>query len=190
MKNRWAKNIIFTSIVCSINTLCYAQVQKQTIVKTNTLNLLMLPSVHLEQQISRSGSIQGNFHRGSLIFISANEWIHTSIDYRKYFNKSRTPTLEGFYISSGINLYHNYLASRVDKDGSPLGRGKSDLGIQCKAGYQWIGKKERVTFDLGTGFLVSCLTLQESYYNDTDVILRLHASLGYNIGGILGVKND
>lgn len=180
------KNIIklaFLSIL--VNTsFCMAQVSKQTILKTNIFNLIMIPSVHLEQQISKSSSLQANFHRGSLVFISANEWIHTSLDYRKYFNKNKEAHLKGFYIGSGINLYHNYLASRVDENGNFIGQGKSDLGIQCKTGYQWIGKKERLTFDLGTGFLVSFITLQKSYYKSSDVILRLNASIGYNLASI------
>lgn len=176
------KAFFLFALLLGLGIFTSAQSNKQTIIKSNLLNIVMIPSIHIEQQIGTSSSLQANFHRGSIVFISPNEFIHTSIDYRKYVTKNKQPDLAGFYLSSGINLYHNYLGTKVDEHNTPIGNGVSNLGVQFKLGYQWIGKNKGLSFDIGTGILTDFYTFQNTQYNEKQTILRLNASLGYNLG--------
>lgn len=155
---------------------------KSTIIKTNILNLIMLPSLHVEQQISKRGSLQLNLHRASLVFISENEVFNGSVDYRHYFFQNSKNTLKGFYLSPGVNIFHNYLYWKTDAKSNLTTQGISQLGLQFKTGYQWLWFQDRMSLDIGTGGVADIVTLQKDFGGDQrNKTWRFNISFGLNL---------
>lgn len=57
------------------------------IIKTNVLNFIIIPSLHIEYRIAGKSSVILNFHRGKLVFFNEIYWINASIDHKKYLSR-------------------------------------------------------------------------------------------------------
>lgn len=148
-----------------------------TLVKTNLLNAIMLPSVHVEQQIGLKSSLQLNLHRGSIVFISPNEWFNTSLNYRKYWTKKSH--LNGFYTGIGITFYHNYLQSWYDSIAHQDNvTGASYMGPEFRLGFQTQIKQSRWYWDTNLGYALPAISLNKLYSSE-DGQARLMLGIGY-----------
>lgn len=149
--------------------------QQNFILKTNVLNLIIIPSVHFEFRIADKSSVVLNFHRGRLVFFNENNWINASIDYKKYF--SRKTNLTGFYISPGIAYNYDYDDVKLDEAGNIIKYGISSVGGIVRIGYQF-GVNDHFIIDLGTG-VVFDKEIESNYEDKTNAELRLMAGVGY-----------
>lgn len=149
--------------------------QQNFILKTNVLNLIMIPSAHLEFRIAEKSSVVLNFHRGSLVFINENNWINASIDYKKYF--SRKTNLTGFYLSPGITYNYDYDDVKLDEAGNVIKYGISSIGGIVRIGYQF-GLNDHFIIDLGTGLVID-KEIESNYADTANAELRLMAGVGY-----------
>lgn len=175
--------IIILSAFLLINTLGFGQINdslvlKRSILKTNALNLIMLPSVHFEGQIAEKTSIQLNLHRGSIVFISPNEWLNASIIYRKYMSSKKD--LQGVYVGAGLTFHHNFLKSWYDSTyHQDYQTGASYLGPEVRAGYQTKIKQSRWYFDGNLGYALPAIALNKRY-SPEDGQARLMLGIGYS----------
>ncbi|MBC7884170.1 MAG: DUF3575 domain-containing protein [Saprospiraceae bacterium] len=149
--------------------------QQRFIIKTNVLNLPIIPSVHLEYRMSDNTSIVLNFHRGHLVFFNENNWINASIDFKKYF--SNKTNLTGFYLSPGISYNYDYDDVKLDDAGNVLKYGISSMGGIIRIGYQF-GINDHWIIDLGTGLVID-KAIESDYTDRVNAQLRLMAGVGY-----------
>lgn len=169
------KHLILTIILLSSIFLTAQEKQQNFILKTNVLNLIIIPSVHFEFRIADKSSVVLNFHRGRLVFFNENNWINASIDYKKYF--SRKTNLTGFYISPGIAYNYDYDDVKLDEAGNIIKYGISSVGGIVRIGYQF-GVNDHFIIDLGTG-VVFDKEIESNYEDKTNAELRLMAGVGY-----------
>jgi regulation of enolase protein 1 (concanavalin A-like superfamily) len=149
--------------------------QQNFILKTNVLNFIIIPSVHLEFRIAEKSSVVLNFHRGRLVFFNENNWINASIDYKKYF--SRKTNLTGFYLSPGITYNYDYDDVKLDEAGNDIKYGISSIGGIVRIGYQF-GLNDHFIIDLGTGLVID-KEIESNYEDTANAELRLMAGVGY-----------
>lgn len=169
------KHLILTIILLSSIFLTAQEKQQNFILKTNVLNLIIIPSLHLEFRIADKSSVVLNFHRGRLVFFNENNWINASIDYKKYF--SRKTNLTGFYISPGIAYNYDYDDVKLDEVGNIIKYGISSVGGIVRIGYQF-GVNDHFIMDLGSG-VVFDKEIEANYEDKTNAELRLMAGVGY-----------
>ena len=169
------KNLILTVLVFMSVMVAAQDKQQRFIVKTNALNLPIIPSLHLECRIADKSSVVLNFHRGRLVFFNENNWINASIDYKKYF--SRKTNLTGFYFSPGIAYNYDYDDVKLDEAGNIIKYGISSVGGIVRIGYQF-GVNDHFIIDLGTG-VVFDKEIESNYEDKTNAELRLMAGVGY-----------
>ncbi len=169
------KHLILTIFLLSSIFLTAQEKQQNFIIKTNVLNLIIIPSLHLEFRIADKSSVVLNFHRGRLVFFNENNWINASIDYKKYF--SRKTNLTGFYISPGIAYNYDYDDVKLDEVGNIIKYGISSVGGIVRIGYQF-GVNDHFIIDLGTG-VVFDKEIESNYEDKTNAELRLMAGVGY-----------
>jgi hypothetical protein len=149
--------------------------QQNVIIKTNVLNLILIPSAHFEFRVADKSSVVLNFHRGKLVFLSKHNWINASIDFKRYFSKKTN--LTGFYFSPGIAYNYDYDDVKLDEAGNVIKYGISSIGGIARIGYQF-GLNDHWIIDLGTGLAITKEV--ESNYEDTaNAELRLMAGVGY-----------
>lgn len=170
------KQILFCCISCFI--LANLSAQKQTIVKTNLLNLPIIPSIHIEQQISNHLSLQFNFHRGRLVFFNESNWLNTSLELKHYFNGNYNNQLKGIYLSLAPNLY-NEINSYTDASGNY--RNLASLGAMGKLGGQFQLKDSRFYGDVGVGFVYNFYKIDNDYNEPNNVQMRANISVGYRL---------
>lgn len=169
------KDLILTIILLSSIFLTAQEKQQNFILKSNVLNLIIIPSVHLEFRIADKASVVLNFHRGRLVFFNENNWINASIDYTKYF--SRKTNLTGFYFSPGIAYNYDYDDVKLDEVGNIIKYGISSVGGIVRIGYQF-GVNDHFIIDLGSG-VVFDKEIESNYEDKTNAELRLMAGVGY-----------
>ena len=169
------KHLILTIILLSSIFLTAQEKQQNFILKTNVLNLIIIPSVHLEFRIADKSSVVLNFHRGRLVFFNENNWINASIDYKKYF--SRKTNLTGFYFSPGFAYNYDYDDVKLDEVGNIIKYGISSVGGIVRIGYQF-GVNDHFIIDLGSG-VVFDKEIESNYEDKTNAELRLMAGVGY-----------
>jgi len=150
----------------------------RTIIKSNLLNTFMIPSIHLEQEINPNTSIQLNLHRGSLVFISPDEWINASINMRKYLK----PHLNKWYGAAGVNYHYNILATRYNQKTGNFLKGSMSLGPELRIGYQSADpyKFRRWVFDVNIGASLPFVPLQPHGIGKS-VQARLTVGIGYQL---------
>ena len=169
------KNLILIMLLLTSILVSAQDKQQKFIIKTNLLNLLIIPSVHLELRMTNKSSVLVNFHRGRLVFFNESKWVNASIDIRKYFSKKTN--LTGFYLSPGVAYNYNYQDVKLDDAGNVLTYGISSVGGIIRIGYQF-GLNDHLILDLGTGLVIDKEV--ESNYEDTaNAELRLMAGIGY-----------
>lgn len=149
------------------------------IAKTNVFTWLFVPSLHLEQQILPKSSLQLNFHYAKFTFISPEELLNTSLDFRRYFTKNEEGLMKGFYVSGGVNVHHNFLKAQVSDSGEYISTGITSIGPSLRLGYQF--QKKRFVFDLGSGGFLYLYYFQKSPNNSQDAQLWLNASIGFRL---------
>ncbi len=151
---------------------------KTLIVKTNLLNIIMIPSFHLEYSLRPKHSLQFNFHRAQLTFLTREDWLNASLDWRYYLAKKKKP-FNGFYLSTGLHANHDYNSYFKDSTSQkPISQ--TNLGVQVKVGFQANFKNSNWYFDFGVGSAFSLINLQ----NPEDINspeMRLNISLGYRL---------
>jgi Protein of unknown function (DUF3575) len=170
------KQILFCCISCFI--LANLIAQKQTIVKTNLLNLPIIPSIHIEQQISTHLSIQFNFHRGRLVFFNESNWLNTSLELKHYFNGKYDGQLKGLYLSLAPNFY-NEINAYSDTLGNY--RNLGSLGAMGKVGGQFQLKDSRFCVDVGVGLLYNFYKIDNDLNEPNNVQMRANVSVGYRL---------
>jgi Protein of unknown function (DUF3575) len=169
------KHLILTIILLSSILLTAQEKQQNFILKTNVLNLIIIPSAHIEFRIADKSSIVLNFHRGRLVFFNENNWINASIDYKKYF--SRKTNLTGFYLSPGIAYNYDYDEVKLDEVGNLIEYGISSIGGIVRMGYQF-GLNDHFIIDLGTGIVID-KEVEADFEDQVNAELRLMAGVGY-----------
>jgi Protein of unknown function (DUF3575) len=170
------KQILFCCISCFM--LFNLTAQKQTIVKTNLLNLPIIPSIHVEQQITNSLSLQFNFHRGRLVFFNESNWLNTSLELKHYFNGKYEGQLRGLYLSLAPNFY-NEIDSYTDVLGNS--RNLGSLGAMGKVGGQFRLKDSRFYIDVGIGLLYNFYKIDNDLNEPNNVQMRANISAGYQL---------
>ncbi len=146
-------------------------------VKTNILNILIIPSLHVEYRITKKSSVVANFHRGNLVFFTENNWLNTTLDYRRYFAKSTSDALRGFYLSGGFAYHYDYDDVILDDMDQVVKTGKSKIGGVFRTGYQF-GLSKHFLMDLGVGLAI--LSDVHEYRKDpVEAEGRLMAGIGY-----------
>lgn len=149
----------------------------KAIIKTNVFNFIMIPSIHLEYRIARNSSLQFNFHRGHITFISESDWLNSSLEFRKYFAKRNSDALRGFYLSPGIVYKYDFNDVIFDDLDMFVKNGKPQIGIIGRLGYQF-GLSDNFVMDLGMGLVVlSDFHKYKRYLPDAE--LRLMTGIGY-----------
>jgi hypothetical protein len=183
------KGIIALAIAIFLCTSAQAQAGgmsewPQTIIKTNLLNILFIPSAHLEQQLAKKMSVQLNFHRARVNFISLSQYLNTSADLRYYLFrpklKNNTRALLGLYPSLGFQIHHDYQAVRY-VGGTAIYGGATEFGPQAKVGFQYQSANSRFVADLNIGMAIMVGQFQktDTYYPDNEG--RLGICLGYRL---------
>jgi hypothetical protein len=175
--------ILFILIVFSVKT-SIAQIKSesnQTIIKTNILNILLIPSLHLERQITNKISLQANFHRASFVFISKTDLLNASIDARYYFKKQEEAKLKGFFASLGAGINHRYNTGRWI-DSNYVSSGFSKLGLpQTKLGYQYQSTNKRFVFDTSIGLVLFPIALQRNDLFYIEYEYRANIGVGWRL---------
>jgi len=169
------KNLVISLLVLASITMSAQDKKQKFIIKSNVLNLIMIPSVHLEFRIADKSSVVLNFHRGKLVFISENNWINVSIDIKKYFSKKTN--LTGFYLSPGIAYNYDYDDVKLDDAGNVVNYGISCIGGIVRLGYQF-GLNDHWIIDLGTGLVID-KEIEANYNDMVNAELKLMAGVGY-----------
>jgi hypothetical protein len=169
------KHLILSIFVLYSTSMTAQKNDQKFIIKTNVLNLVIIPSVHVEFRIADKSSVVLNFHRGKLVFFSENNWINASIDYKKYF--SRKTNLTGFYFSPGIAYNYDYDDVKLDDTGNMVKYGISSVGGIVRLGYQF-GLNDHFIIDLGTGLVID-KEIEPDYNDMVNAELRLMAGVGY-----------
>ena len=169
------KNLILTVLVFMSVTVAAQDKQQRFIIKTNTLNLPIIPSLHLECRIADKSSFVLNFHRGRLVFINENNWINVSIDFKKYFSKKTN--LTGFYLSPGIAYNYDYDDVKLDDAGNVVKYGISSVGGIVRLGYQF-GLIDHWIIDLGTGLVID-KEIETNYNDMVNAEMRFMVGVGY-----------
>jgi hypothetical protein len=146
-------------------------------IKTNALNLIMIPSIHFEYRIARSSSLQFNFHRGHITFISEHDWLNASLDFRKYFPGQRIDAMTGWYISAGFAYKYDYNDVILDDLDNIVKNGLSRIGPIVRCGYQF-GLSDAFTMDLGIG-LAALLETHSYKRNPGEGEYRAMCGIGY-----------
>lgn len=165
--------VVSTQVHATIDTF-----NRKTILKTNLLNIPIVPSLHLEQQIGASSSLQLNIHRGSLEFFGQNEWLDISINYRKYFGKNIL--LNRFYGAVGIASHYDLLQSRYNYGTQEIYKGDMSIGPEIRIGYQKQIKKSRWHFDTNIGAAFAYVPLLR-FGNGYDSQVKVFLGMGYQI---------
>ncbi len=155
------------------------EMRKDFIVKTNVLTWPFVPSLHLEQQILHRSSLHFNFHYAKFTFISPEELLNTSLDFRHYFTRNEADLMKGFYVSGGVNVHHNFLKAVVGDSGEYIGQGVTSIGPSVRLGYQF--QKKRFVFDMGTGGFLYLYYFQNSPYTNQDSQLWVNMSIGFRV---------
>jgi hypothetical protein len=156
----------------------------QTIVKTNVLNVLLIPSGHLEQQVYKRLSLQGNFHRARVNFIGLSHYLNASVDARYYILtpklKNNPHALQGLYPALGMQVHHDYQGVST-VGGISTYDGTTEYGPQVKLGYQYQSPQSRFVVDLHIGLaaMVGQLQKTDTYYPDSEG--RIGLSIGYRL---------
>jgi len=146
-------------------------------VKTNILNILIIPSLHVEYRITKKSSVVANFHRGNLVFFTENNWLNATLDYRRYFTKSTSDALRGFYLSGGFAYHYDYNDVILDDMDQVVKTGKSKIGGIFRSGYQF-GLTKHFLMDLGVGLAI--LSDVHEYRRDpVEAEGRLMFGIGY-----------
>lgn len=169
------KNLLSILLVLMFGMMSAQDKQQKFIIKTNVLNLPIIPSLHLEFRMTEKSSLVLNLHRGKLVFFSENNWINASIDFRKYFSKKTN--LTGLYIAPGISYNYDYEDVKLDDTGKIIKYGISSVGGIVRIGYQF-GLNDHWVIDLGTGVVIA-KEIEANYTDVTNVQLRLMAGVGY-----------
>jgi Protein of unknown function (DUF3575) len=149
------------------------------IVKTNVFTWPFVPSLHLENQILPKSSLQLNFHYAKFTFISPEELLNVSLDFRRYFTKNEEDLMKGFYVSGGVNVHHNFLKAQVSDSGNFISQGITSIGPSIRFGYQL--QKNRFVFDVGSGGFLYLHYFQKSPNNTQAAQLWLNASIGLRL---------
>lgn len=169
---------IFMFIIFLMSVVASAQdKQQKVIIKTNVLNLPIIPSIHLEYRIAEKSSIVLNFHRGHLVFFNESNWINASIDFKKYF--SRKTNLTGFYLSPGFAYNYNYNDVKLDSAGNVIKFGISSIGGIVRIGYQF-GLSDHWIIDLGTGVVID-KEVENNYEDVVNAELRIMLGVGFKL---------
>lgn len=146
-------------------------------IKTNVFNILIIPSLHVEYRITKKSSVVANFHRGNLVFFTENNWLNATLDYRRYFAKSTSDALRGFYLSGGFAYHYDYDDVILDDMDQVVKTGKSKIGGVFRTGYQF-GLSKHFLMDLGVGLAI--LSDVHTYRRDpVEAEGRLMAGIGY-----------
>ncbi|MBK6565097.1 MAG: DUF3575 domain-containing protein [Saprospiraceae bacterium] len=146
-------------------------------VKTNIFNLIIIPSLHVEYRITKKSSLVGNFHRGNIVFFTENNWLNATLDYRRYFARSTSDALRGFYLSGGFAYHYDYDDVILDDMDQVVRTGKSKMGGVFRTGYQF-GLSKHFLMDLGVGLAI--LSDVHEYQRDpVQAQGRLMAGIGY-----------
>lgn len=169
------KNLILTLLILTSILVSAQDKQQKFIIKTNVLNLLIIPSIHMEYRMTNKSSVLVNFHRGRLVFFNESNWVNASIDIRKYFSKKTN--LTGFYLSPGVAYNYDYEDAKLDGVGNVIKYGISSIGGIVRIGYQF-GLNDHLILDLGTG-LVMDQEIESNYTDKVNAELRLMAGMGY-----------
>jgi|GEM_PF-828143 len=150
----------------------------RTIIKTNLLNGFMIPSLHIEQEMTSYTSLQLNVHRGSLVLISPNEWLNASLNVRFYLK----PHLQKWYGAAGIAYNYNILAIRYDSITNQTYKGKMALGPELRIGYQMSNpySLRRWVFDINVGATLPFVSLQPNSGSEK-IQARLFIGIGYQL---------
>lgn len=146
-------------------------------VKTNVFNLLIIPSLHVEYRITKKSSVVANFHRGNLVFFTENNWLNATLDYRRYFAKSTSDALRGFYLSGGFAYHYDYDDVILDDMDQVVKTGKSKIGGVFRTGYQF-GLSKHFLMDLGVGLAILS-DLHEYRRDPVEAEGRLMFGIGY-----------
>jgi hypothetical protein len=177
------QKILITGVLIFISTIGYSQVTNvegrpfRHIIKTNLLNLIMIPSIHYEQRIAKTSSLVINLHRGSLTLLTANNWLNSSLEYRKYFPKIGFDALKGKYFSLGIAHKKDYDNSHTDEFGNTTKFDNIKLGAIVRTGYQF-GLSDEVSMDVGIG-LAALVDISKKYRDPLEGEYRLMGGIGY-----------
>ncbi len=153
----------------------------QTIVKTNAFNILLIPSIHLEQGLSHKHSLQLNLHRGSFTFFSKRDWFNASLDYRYYPANYKDRALSGFYLSPGIHYNYEYNEPIIGENQEIISYGRPNLGVVGRIGYQTVFKNMRWSLDLGIGLAAYLIYLKKAQNSNAEAEFRMMAGIGYRI---------
>jgi len=151
---------------------------RKTIIKTNVLNFVMLPSLHLEQQMGVSTSLQLNFHRGSIVIISPNEFVNASLNFRKYFK--RMADLNKFYGAVGVSYHDNLLQVRYNNQTQQTYKGNKSIGPELRLGFQNNIKNSRWYFDANIGASLPFAPIQPFGYGE-DLQARVFIGFGFRL---------
>jgi hypothetical protein len=153
----------------------------QTIIKTNILNIPLIPSLHLERQVTNKISLQANFHRASFVFINQTDLLNASIDARYYFKKQEEAKLKGFFASLGVGINHRYNTGRWI-DSNYISSGFSKLGLpQTKLGYQYQSANKRFVFDTSIGLVLFPIALQRNDLFYVEYEYRANIGVGWRL---------
>lgn len=170
------KLLLFLTIcTCTVYTV---QAQHSTYIKTNILNLPIVPSLHIEQQIGKQSSLQLDFHRANFVFISETSLLNAALSYRKYLGKPKG--LNGFYTGPSLTFHHNYLATEYI-DSVTMLKGNSYIGAGGKFGFQKTFSKDRFVLDTNMGIVVHLAQTKDFEYFNRDTELRAMIGFGYRI---------
>ncbi|HRI00312.1 MAG TPA: DUF3575 domain-containing protein [Saprospiraceae bacterium] len=151
----------------------------QTIIKTNAMNIPLIPSLHIEQGFTKHISVQLNLHRGTITFLSKTDWFNGSLDLRFYIKNYKSRSLSGIYLAPGLHYNFDYNEPIILENQNIVRYGRSNIGPIFRAGYQIVFANERWSLDLGLGLATKMIYLQKSLYSDFDSEFRAMAGLGY-----------
>jgi hypothetical protein len=174
------KTSVLAFLIVVVATQPMAQeIPKTNLLKTNVFNLFIIPSLHFERELNPHNGLQFNFHRGGITFISRQDWLNTSIDWRHYYKPNEIHSLTGFYTALGVQLNHQYNGYSADTSNyNPTG--ETIFGIQGKIGFQKNIKNSRWFWDVGIGLAQGIYHIQNKQ-NETSTELRFNFTFAYRL---------
>jgi hypothetical protein len=170
-----------THILCLVFTVVsITSYTQSTIIKTNTLNVLIIPSIHIEQKLTKRMSLVANFHRSKVIFITESNFINASLDLRYYLSKMKDDRrMRGFYLQPGFHIKRDLDEQVYNNNAGVVAIGQTYLGVIGRLGYQW-HLSSRFMLDIGTGLAVHLQEVVEPSENfEPEPELRLMLGFGY-----------
>jgi Protein of unknown function (DUF3575) len=112
-------SVSIIALVCGMisSTTTFAQTNipspHHLIIKTNLLNIIFAPSVHIEYQLKRNLSVQAHYHRFRYVFFGTEDILNTNVELRYYLPTKTTGHLTGMYVSGGIGVHTDYNETRL-----------------------------------------------------------------------------